>query len=169
VGSPASTKADAELYAAFLLQMRTALASRGVRVTAAVAQWSPMLRQYATLSAAADRLMDMETYTANSMQGWLQGDAYGGYYEPFVSDCQPRASAAPAIGGWAQMCGTGPCWTSSNASGAQRIDRMIADGILEAAVFRLVQRPPQVVMPQDWWWPLLERFARAPLQLSAAR
>lgn len=163
VGVPASTPADAQLFAGFLAKLRSRLAPRGVRVTAAVAQWSAMLKQFGVLSAATDRLLDMETYSANSMAGWLSGDAYGGDYQEFLAGCTPRSVCAPAIGAWDAACGKAPCWTSTEASGQPRIARMIADDIPEAAVFRLVQRPPASVMPQPWWWPLLAQFAKAPM------
>ena len=37
--------------------------------------------------------MNMETYHAGSMDGWLHGDAFGGYYDSFVND-KARAFAA---------------------------------------------------------------------------
>ena len=165
-GIPASTAADAHTYATFLSGARRSLASLGVRVTADAAAWSPMLSQYSTLCGAVDRLMDMETYSANSMTGWLDGDVYGGKYVEFVAGCQATTAAAPAIGGWNASCGKHECWSSQPTSGPPRIARMIKDGVREAAVFRLVTRPPSSVMPQEWWWPLLDQFARAPLPSS---
>ena len=73
VGNPSSTVADAVLYAAFLAQAKTALNAAGMRLTIAVAQWSTMASQYKTLAPSVDRLLNMETYNANSMAGWLNG------------------------------------------------------------------------------------------------
>ena len=50
----------------------------GMRLTLAVANWTPMISSFSVLAPSVDRLLDMETYSANSMEGWLNGDAYGG-------------------------------------------------------------------------------------------
>ena len=78
VGSPPSTANDSVVYANFLGDVREVLAKTRRRLTVAVAQWSPMLSDYAALAPNVDRLLDMSTYTANSLSGWLNGDDYGG-------------------------------------------------------------------------------------------
>ena len=159
-GSPASTTEDSVLYAEFLRQARDVFAAakpRPMRLTVAVAEWCAMTKNYAPLAAATDRLMDMETYNAESMRGWLQGDAYGGYYETFERQAG-AAKAAPGLGGWNASCGDHACWSTTAASGAARLARAQADGVREVAVFRIVQQEGAQKMPQDWWWPLLEDF-----------
>eukprot|EP00937_MAST-01D_sp_MAST-1D-sp2_P002748 g2748.t1 len=159
-GSPASTTADSILYAAFLRRARAAFAASApapMRTTVAVAEWCPMTKNYAPLAAATDRLMDMETYNADSMRGWLQGDAYGGYYGTFERQAGP-GKGAPGMGAWNQSCGDHACWSTTAASGAARLARAQADGVREVAVFRIVQQNGAQKMPQDWWWPLLEDF-----------
>ena len=156
-GKPASTAADALLYAAFLATARAVLAPAGVRTTLAAAEWCAMTRDYGALGAASDAVLDMETYNADSMQGWLDGDAYGGYYERLVAGAG-TAKAVPGMGAWNASCGGHPCWTTTPASGAARLSRAAADGLREVALFRIVQQRGAEMMPQEWWWPLLAKF-----------
>jgi hypothetical protein len=158
VGSPSSTAADAVLYAAFCTKARAALNAAGMRLTIAVAQWSPMLSAFSVLAPTVDRLLDMETYSANSMAGWLNGDAYGGYYTKLLAPDVPRSVAGPGLECWpAAKCGGAPCWSTTAASAAERMDRIASDGVPEVALFRIVAIP-NANMPQDFWWPLLEQF-----------
>ena len=156
VGNPASTVADAVLYAAFLAQAKTALNAAGMRLTIAVAQWSTMASQFKILAPSVDRLLNMETYNANSMAGWLNGDQYGGDYIKFQS-AVPKDKAGPGLGCWPAKCGTDLCWSTTADSAAQRMARIEADGLDEVALFRIVQIP-SASWPEDFWWPLLAKF-----------
>jgi hypothetical protein len=156
-GEPASSAADAGLFAAFLSQARPVFTAHGMRTTVAVAEWCAMTKEYATLAAACDRLLDMETYNADSMSGWLQGSQYGGYYEKFVAGAGVE-KAAPGLGGWNASCGNHSCWSTTAASGKERMDRVAADGLEEVAMFRIVQQEGAQKMPEEWWWPLLADF-----------
>lgn len=156
VGSPSSTEQDAHLYAAFLGEAKAAFTSVGLRLTSAVAEWSAMLKDYATLSGSVDRLLDMETYNADSLEGWLQGDNYGGYYQQFLAGT--GKAAGPGLGVWNATCGDHVCWTAREESGRPRMQRMEADGIEEIAMFRIVQQSGADKMPQEWWWPLLAEY-----------
>eukprot|EP00037_Helgoeca_nana_P018478 m.176806 g.176806 ORF g.176806 m.176806 type:complete len:303 (+) comp24460_c0_seq1:1735-2643(+) len=160
VGSPSSTPADAVVYAAFCAKLKVALNAIGVRLTIAVANWSPMLSNFKVLAPSVDRLMSMETYNANSMAGWLGGDAFGGDYNELVAPGVLRTNVAPGLGCWPALCGKNPCWTTTAASGPVRMDKITADDIPEVAMFRLIQIPSQQ-WPQQWWWPLLKTFANS--------
>lgn len=84
-GSPTGSAADAIVFASGLAALRTPLNAAGVRLTICVADWSPVVGDYAVLAPAVDRLLDMETYTAPSWTTWL------GYYHNIVRDDVPRA------------------------------------------------------------------------------
>lgn len=154
-------------FAAYLQVLKPILNGAGIRLTADVAQWCPMTSDYALLAPTVDRMLNMEQYNANSMDGWLNGDEYGGYYVQFLSDA-PVDKCAPGLGIWKASCGTNssgapvPCWTTLEESGAPRVERMIADNVPEMALFRLMWIDG-AHQPADWWWPLLDKFASSPL------
>eukprot|EP00239_Pterosperma_sp_CCMP1384_P007260 CAMPEP_0197851996 /NCGR_PEP_ID=MMETSP1438-20131217/19417_1 /TAXON_ID=1461541 /ORGANISM="Pterosperma sp., Strain CCMP1384" /LENGTH=310 /DNA_ID=CAMNT_0043465825 /DNA_START=367 /DNA_END=1299 /DNA_ORIENTATION=+ len=154
---PTSAPADALLYAKFLSGLKPHLNAAGMRLTVWVAAWSPMLKNYAALAPAVDKLFDMETYNANSMKGWLNGDVYGGYYLPFVKGA--GSAAAPAMGIWTwAKCGKTPCWSTTSASGAPRMGQLVKDGVNEVALFQITQEKGAIFAPADWWWPLLSNY-----------
>eukprot|EP00040_Diaphanoeca_grandis_P041083 m.262489 g.262489 ORF g.262489 m.262489 type:complete len:315 (+) comp45810_c0_seq1:34-978(+) len=157
-----SAASDAPIYSAFCGQLKTALHQIDVRLTIAVANWSPMLSNFAVLAGNVDRLLDMETYNANSMAGWLAGDNWGGYYNALLAPGVNRSKSGPGLGCWPQLCGKDLCWTTTAASGKPRMDRIKQDGVLEVALFRIIQIPSQK-WPEDWWWPLLLDFVNTPL------
>ena len=106
----------------------------------------------------------METYNADSFDGWLQGDSVGGYYETFLKDC-PLSTVGVGIGSWpTATCGDHLCWSSKEESGAPRIHQMLKDQVPEIAMFRIYG--PQETVPQDqrwpqaWWWPLLTEYGQ---------
>ena len=66
--------------------------------------------------------------------------------------------AAPGLGGWNASCGNHSCWSTTAASGKERMDRVAADGLEEVAMFRIVQQEGAQKMPEEWWWPLLADF-----------
>ena len=67
------------------------LKPHGIRLTADVASWSPVLKEYATLAPALDRLQTMSTYNSDS---FLQWDVE---FQAFV-DAVPRAAAGIGLG-----------------------------------------------------------------------
>ena len=154
-------------YAAYLKTVKPILNAGGLRLTADVAAWCKMTSDYALLAPAVDRLLNMEQYNADSMEGWLKGDAYGGYYEQFVA-AAPVDKCAPGLGIWGAKCAKNasgapqPCWSTLEESGAPRIDRMIADNVPEIALFRLMWIGG-AHQPAAWWWPVLDKFAASPL------
>ena len=165
------TTADALIYAAFCTKLRKALNDVGVRLTIDVAQWSAMLSQYTTLATSVDRMLNMETYNANSMNGWLNGDAYGGYYEAYRNATGKSGNMdalGVGLGSWptATCGGSAHCWSTTAASVAPRIARMVADGVPEIALFRLYgdqsdATPPSERWPQDFWWNHLRTFLKS--------
>ena len=157
---PASTAHDALAFASFCARTRSALHAVGMRLTVSVAQWCPMLKNYTLLAPTADRLFDMETYNANSFDGWLHGDSFGGYYLQLLNGTN-HSAVAPALGCWNQTCGGQPCWTSTQPSVRPRLERMARDGIQEVPMFRLLQRDGVARTPQDWWWPALTEWVNA--------
>eukprot|EP00939_MAST-03C_sp_MAST-3C-sp1_P004041 g4041.t1 len=162
------TADDAKPYASFCANLRTELNKVGTRLTIDVAQWSPMLRQYDVLAPTVDRMMNMETYNADSFDGWLNGDAYGGFYTAFVNSGIPRRANGVGLGCWPTAGCEGanhdwPCWTTTPPSGEPRMKRIAQDGVPEVALFRLYgdqseKTPPNSRWPEDFWWPLLHDF-----------
>jgi hypothetical protein len=160
-----SVSADAALYARFLTLARPKLNAAGMRLTVATATWSPMLSNTSCLAPAVDRILNMETYNADSMQGWLKGDSVGGYYERFVAPPIDHSKLGPGLGCWPAKCGpknsSHLCWSTTAASGPPRMAKIVADSLPEVALFRIVQVPnrPDLQWPEKWWWPLLTNFA----------
>eukprot|EP01065_Artemidia_motanka_P030424 TRINITY_DN36444_c0_g1_i1.p1 TRINITY_DN36444_c0_g1~~TRINITY_DN36444_c0_g1_i1.p1 ORF type:complete len:325 (+),score=125.91 TRINITY_DN36444_c0_g1_i1:65-976(+) len=158
------TAADGKLYAAACTTLKAALNKEGMRLTVDVAQWSAMLNDFSVLAPAVDRLMNMETYNANSMWGWTHGDLYGGFYDKFVNSKVPIEKCAPGIGSWpTAKCGSSPCWTTTAASVAPRMQQMIKDGVPEISLFRLYgpqgnSTPGDQRWPEDFWWAPLHQY-----------
>lgn len=151
-GDPTGTTADAAIYATWLAAVRDLFHTRGLRVTADVADWSPVLSEYATLAPAVDRLQDMETYNADSFGDWMS--AYVNIINPTI----PRAAAGIGLGVWLDNTDNGT-WSITPASATQRVAQAIADGVQELAMFRLL---PQAnpAWPLDFWWDALLPFMR---------
>lgn len=160
------SKGDADVYASFCTQLRAKLNAKGMRLTIDVASWSPMLKQFALLGTSVDRMMNMETYNADSMRAWLNGGVVGGFYTSFVAPGVPLSSCGVGLGSWpTATCGIDkhPCWSTTNASGPPRISRILQDGVPEIALFRLfgdqsAATPPDQRWPEAWWWPLLDQY-----------
>lgn len=160
-----SLPSDANKYATFLSSAKPKLNMAGMRLTIATATWSPMLSNTALLAPVVDRVLNMETYNADSMDGWLRGDSVGGYYEKFVAPPTNRSKLGPGLGCWPAKCGpknaSHGCWSTKQESGPPRMARIVADGLPEVAMFRIIQVPnrPDLQWPEDWWWPLLANFS----------
>jgi hypothetical protein len=67
---PIGNATDAKLFASWLSAVRAVLKPHGIRLTADVASWSPVLKDYATLAPAVDRLQTMGTYNGASALAW---------------------------------------------------------------------------------------------------
>jgi hypothetical protein len=146
--------ADALAYAAFLATARPILNAAGLRLTVDVCDWSPVLSNYTALAPVADRLFDMETYNAASFAQWL------GYYGNIVNGAvAPRSAVGIGLGCWVDSSTNGT-WSVMPQSGAQRVGQVLADGIPELAMFRLVPvtgaDPP--AWPEGWWWDALALY-----------
>ena len=105
----------------------------------------------------------METYNADSMSGWLNGDNYGGYYTKMLAPGVPRTKAGPGLGCWPAKCGKHMCWSTTASSAAERMDRITNDSMPEVALFRIIQVSGYAAWPEDFWWPLLKQFRSSPL------
>jgi len=154
---------DVIYYVNFLSKLKFSLNNFGTRLTLDVvsANWDPVMGQFGLLAPTVDRLIDMETYHANSMEGWLNGDKWGGFYTNFVNDEIPRMKNAVGLGCYEMECGDEMCWSVFEESGKPRIKRLIEDGVPEIALFRIEgnqTRPGNERLPQEWWWPLLWHY-----------
>jgi hypothetical protein len=79
-----------------------------------------------------------------------------------VNAAVPRKHVGIGLGCYPANCAGRACWSTTAASGRERLDRFLVDGIEEVAMFRIVQSPV-LKWPEEWWWPLLATFANTPL------
>jgi len=124
-----------------------------------------MLNQCEIVSGSVDRLMDMDTYQASSMEDWLIGDIYdlNGFYNFFINDYVPRDKCTVGMGGWPANCSLNDgmiCWSSKPESGPPRIERLIKDNVTEIAFFRFYGNVGGE-WPQEWWWELIEKYIQS--------
>jgi hypothetical protein len=156
-GTPASTAADALLYANWANKVRPTLRAAGQRFTADVADWGPMIAQYPTLATGFDRLMDMETYNAASFGEWL------GRFQTFTNATTgaPLAGTSVGLGCWIDGTtnATGPDhWSATAASAAERICRVMNVSVPEVSFWVLSGAKGQD--PEEFWWPALEKYMK---------
>jgi hypothetical protein len=144
-GAPSGNAADAILFAQWLGAVRATLSSRNIRLTVDVADWSPVLSQFATLAPSVDRLQDMETYNGDSEAQWLK------YYAPLQA-VSPRNKAGVGLGCWND--GKNGWWETPGGAAA-KIAHAIKDGMPELALFRLDTNP---AWPEQYWWNALGAF-----------
>ena len=130
-GGGTGEASDAALFASWLTSLRSALHAVGVRLTVDVASWSPVLSQFTTLAPSVDRLMDMDTYNADSLEGWLST------YGLMGNSAVPRSVAGIGLGCWVDASTNGT-WSVTPEAAAQRIAQSVSDGVPELAMFRLV-------------------------------
>jgi len=121
-----------------------------------------MLADYSHLASSVDMMMDMDTYLADSMNGWLNGDKWGGFYTSFINSSVPLNKCAVGLGGWIENCKNGNqiCWSSTPASGPPRIQRIISDNVTEISFWRLYGKTGQE-WPESWWWPLISQYKKS--------
>lgn len=144
---PVGTAADAKLFASWLSAVRSVLNPHGIRLTADVASWSPVLKQYATLAPAVDRLQTMSTYNDASLAQWNAD------FHAFV-DAIPRSAAGVGLGVWNDSKSQ---WWETAAGAKAKVAVAIKGGIMELACFRLVPAPDNE-SPSSFWWDALAPF-----------
>jgi hypothetical protein len=149
-GSPTGNAADAALFGTWLAAVREQLRPLGARLTVDVASWSPVLREYAPLAAATDRLLSMETYNGQSEGEWTS------YFSEFLSGT-PLAAAGVGLGAWQDK--TPDSWWETAAAAQFKVNASIAARVPELAVFRIVPEPEvQPEWPLAHWWAALAPF-----------
>jgi len=148
-GGATGTAADAALFARWLAAVRAALRPLGARLTVDVAGWSPVLREFRTLAAGVDRVLDMSTYNGGSAHEW------DGYFDALVAGA-PLAAAGVGLGGWAAQPAA---WWATPAAAAYKVAAAARARVPELAVFRIVPSPEQAPeWPLAFWWDALEKF-----------
>lgn len=150
---PIGTAADAKLFARWLAAVRAVLNPHGIRLTADVASWSPVLREYATLAPAVDRLQTMSTYNGASLNGWTDG------FRAFIS-ATPNRAAGVGLGVWDDSKNQ---WWETAAGAKAKVTAAIASGVEELACFRLIPAAGAQAgedTPATFWWNALEPFMK---------
>ena len=147
------TAADAVLYANWLAALHAALHAVNVRLTVDVATWSPVLSQFETLAPSVDRLMDMDTYNADSLGQWEQLYAHALNW-PAVP------SVSMGLGCYLDTKTRG-LWSASEQSAVLRTQRALHDGVPEISMFILEPdthstNPPS--WPEPFWWDVLRAY-----------
>ena len=153
---PIGTAADAELFASWLSAVRTVLTPHGIRLTADVGSFNPVLKEYAVLASAVDRLQSMSTYDGGSFLQWDIG------FRAFV-DATPRSIVGIGLGVWDD--GEQQWWETATGAKA-KVERAVALGVPELACFRLIPSTSDgqlraAATPADYWWDALELFIQA--------
>jgi hypothetical protein len=138
---------DAEHYAAWLTTLGTSLHLQNVRLTAAVADFSPVLHQFPLLANATDRIFTMSTYNAYSLEAWMLG------YRAFLANSTskpitPLDKAGIGLGGWMDRKWQGR-WSTTLASAQQRVAQMVEDGVKEIAVFPIMPSNCSLIIPHS--------------------
>jgi hypothetical protein len=164
---PSTTTADAQAYAAWLTALKASLHPHGVRLTVDVATWSTMIADFSVLAPSVDRLMNMETYNADSLSQWMR------YYQSIVNDQIDRNVVGIGLGCWVDSSTNGT-WSVTPESAAQRIAQIKLDNVPEIDMFRLLPitgppsspwalrdtlaggNPPQ--WPEEFWWDALVAY-----------
>jgi len=147
--STPSTPADAVLFVKFLNKVKPRLNAAGMVFTVDVdaTNWCPIIGNVGLLADAADKVMDMGTYTAGSYHEWSK------YY----GQLNPTSHDLTKIG---VGLGIGPdfnsdTWDTTKKSAEQRICQLMNDGVLEIDMFDL---EPGQGYPRNFWIPQLEKF-----------
>ena len=153
-GSPASTAVDAQRYGSWAHRLQPSLHSAGLRFTASVADWGPMIADYEVLSRGFDRMMDMSTYNAVSLSAWLPTFKH-------FADTTPQAKTSVGLGCWidAQTNATGAeHWSATPASATQRICYAMNVSVPEVSFWVLGPDDNTGQKPEQFWWAPLSRF-----------
>jgi hypothetical protein len=130
-GGPTGTAEDATAYAKWLLTLRGALHAVGVRLTVDVDNWSPVTSQFGLLAPSVDRLFDMRTYNADSMEQWMDA-----YYVPYVNATGILNATGVGLGCYVDQTTSGT-WSVTAESASERISQINVDQLPEIAMFNL--------------------------------
>lgn len=147
---PIGNAADAKLFTGWLSAVRAVLQPHGIRLTVDVASWSPVLKEYATLASAVDRMQTMTTYNGANLVAW-EGD-----FNEFLRTT-PISKAGVGLGVWDDQKGD---WWETAAAAPAKVQHAIASGVHELACFRLVPAQPET--PASYWWDALQPFLKVP-------
>lgn len=151
-GSGTGNAQDAALFASWLAAVRKVLAPAGIRLTVDVADWSPVLAHYAILGPAVDRLLDMETYNARSLQQWT------GYFDNIINSGAPVDSVGIGLGCWLDSS-TNNTWATTPDSATERVNAALQANVQELAMFRIYPNS-NPSWPLDFWWDALQAFVQ---------
>jgi len=136
---------DAKAYAEFLSGIKQDFDGKA-RLTICVADWSPVMSQYALLAPAVDRLLDMETYNDKDYATWHT------YYKNIVKDAVPKNKVGIGMYPFAKN----GSWAATPESVAERMKDITNDGVAEVFIFRfLFQGAEEWPFPM-WWQPLTQ-------------
>ena len=147
---PIGTAEDAKLFASWLAAVRAVLKPHGIRLTADVAGWSPVLKEFATLAPAVDRLQDMSTYNGAGLVSWELD------FHAFVG-ATPRTAVGVGLGVWDDK--KDQWWETAPAAKA-KVAQAIKSGVPELACFRLVPAAEAGgdETPASYWGAALKPF-----------
>ena len=152
---PIGNAADAKLFASWLTAVRAVLSPHRIRLTADVASWSPVLKEYKTLAPAVDRLQTMSTYNSAGLKPWTES------FHEFV-DAIPSRSAGVGLGMWNDSKRE---WWETAAGAKAKVAQAIKTSVVELACFRLVPCPlaegcshNAAESPISFWWDALAPF-----------
>jgi hypothetical protein len=148
---PKGNASDARLFAGWLSAVRAVLNPHGIRLTVDVASWSPVLREYATLAPAVDRLQTMSTYNGAGFLAWDVG------FREFIH-ATPISAAGIGLGVWND---TKHQWWESPAGAKAKVAAATASGVRELACFRLIPSAGGgEETPANFWWEMLDPFLK---------
>merc|ERR1712218_336264 len=117
-GEDMGNLSDAEAYADFLSGIKKDLNGKA-RLTICVADWSPVVSQYALLAPAVDRLLDMETYNDKDYATWHK------YYSNIVKNSVPRDKVGIGMYPFAKN----GSWAATPGSVTERLNNITNDGV----------------------------------------
>ncbi len=137
VEPPNSTKADAVKYAAYLKQLRAALAPLGARLTTYNNQYNPVISDMDDIQHSVDRLLDGDTYNyrcagctsgPQNFTGWLKH-----YHATVVNANISRDKAGVSMLASTERGD----WNCEVSTMKERLEQIEADNVPELAIFIL--------------------------------
>jgi hypothetical protein len=137
VEPPNSTKSDAMKYAAYLKQLRAALAPLGVRLTTYNNQYNPVISDMDDIQHSVDRLLDGDTYNyrcdgcvsdSQNFTGWLKH-----YHATVVNSNISRDKAGVSMLASTERGD----WNCKASTMKERLAQIKADAVPELAIFIL--------------------------------
>ena len=128
----------------------------GIRLTVDVASWSPVLKEYATLAPAVDRLQTMSTYNGVGQVEWDDD------FHAFI-DAAPLSAAGIGLGVWSDAKNQ---WWETAEGAKAKVAAAIASGVPELACFRLIPAASSDETPSVFWWDALKPFVQQEVAVS---